>query len=171
MEFIDELILEKIDSDEFMRRNKVSIDGLLEHFSREFDGALENKDGDRLESIMMIGFKVRFPENIIQLIYSAIGELWHVCHEDMISLMQEYPSNANIPFIMKAIELKPKLSYLEYDDYGSYYKKCLWALSAINSKASILVIEDYCNSDIEVLSNAAKYRLKRNHGFWRCFFP
>ncbi len=60
--------------------------------------------------------------------------------------------------------LKPALAYLDYDDYGSYYKKCLWALQAIGTPDAIAVIAECARADDPALRRQAEYRLARIAG-------
>ena len=50
-------------------------------------------------------------------------QLDHIEHEDIIRTLQERADPFTIPYLKSAIELKPQLEYLSYDDYGGYYKK------------------------------------------------
>ena len=61
----------------------------------------------------------------------------HDEHEDIIGYLQDYPDPASVPYLKRAIALKPALAYLDYDDYGAYYKKCLWALQAIGTDEAL----------------------------------
>jgi hypothetical protein len=66
-----------------------------------------------------------------------------------------------IPFIKQAIILKPELSYLDYDDYGAFYKKCFWALKAIGTSEAITIIKEFATSDDEIIKKQASYRLSK----------
>lgn len=85
----------------------------------------------------------------------------HVEHEDIIRYLQDNPDRRSIPYLKEAIALKPSLDYLEYDDYGAYYKKCLWELQSIGTPESIALIEECSRSEIPELKEQALYRLKR----------
>jgi hypothetical protein len=85
----------------------------------------------------------------------------HEEHEDIIRFLQDHPDPQNVPFLRQAIALKPRLAYLEYDDYGSYYKKCLWALKAIGTPEAIAVIQECTASDNAALKEQALYRLSK----------
>jgi hypothetical protein len=50
---------------------------------------------------------------------------------------------------------------LAYDDYGSYYKKCFWALRDIGTPEAIAIIREYAASDIEAARKEAVYRLSK----------
>ena len=88
----------------------------------------------------------------------------HRQHEEIVGNLQASRDSYAIPFLRKAIELKPRLKHLEYDDYGSYYKKCLWALQAIGTKEAVEVIAECARSEDEVLREQAAYRLRRIRG-------
>jgi hypothetical protein len=85
-------------------------------------------------------------------------------HEDIIRLLQLQRDPYSIPFLRKAVLLKPSLEYLAYDDYGSYYKKCFWALRAIDTPEAIAAIEEFANCDDPVIRNEALYRLSQIRG-------
>ncbi|WP_109441529.1 hypothetical protein [Acinetobacter haemolyticus] len=88
-------------------------------------------------------------------------ELDHYDHENIIWDLQMREDSYAIPYIKEAILLKPRLEYLSYDDYGSYYKKCFWALRTIGTEEAIAVIKECAQSDNPVLRNEAEYRLKQ----------
>jgi hypothetical protein len=85
----------------------------------------------------------------------------HQDHEELIRFLQDSASPTSVGPLRTAILLKPQLHYLDYDDYGSYYKKCLWALQAIGSPEAIEAIEEFATSEIAVLRKQASYRLSR----------
>jgi hypothetical protein len=85
----------------------------------------------------------------------------HEEHEDLIGLLQEANDPYAIPSLRQAVLMKPSLDYLDYDDYGSYYKKCFWALSAIGTDEALAVIQEFSTSPEPVLAEAASYRLSK----------
>ena len=82
-------------------------------------------------------------------------------HEAIIRFLQDNPDGRSVPYIRTAILLKPQLDYLAYDDYGSYYKKCLWALQTISTPEAIELIKECASSDIPELREQAIYRLSK----------
>jgi hypothetical protein len=85
----------------------------------------------------------------------------HQDHEEIVRLLQDFPENDSVPYLAEAIRRKPRLGYLAYDDYGAYYKKCLWALRAIGTNEAIAHIMECARSDEEPLREEALYRLRR----------
>lgn len=88
-------------------------------------------------------------------------EVDHSEHEDLIRFLQEAAAPYSVPFLREAVRLKPQLEYLEYDDYGAYYKKCLWALAAIGTAEARAVIEELAQAEDPVLREEAAYRLSK----------
>lgn len=81
------------------------------------------RDGNWIEEGMGQGWSLagRFPENAKDVVEELVAESFHTQHEDMIGLLQGWRSPSSISALIRAIELKPKLEYLDYDDYGAYY--------------------------------------------------
>ncbi len=90
-----------------------------------------------------------------------LRDLSHFEHEDIILFLEFNPDTRSVPHLREAIELKPKLKYLNFDDYGAYYKKCLWALQKIGTPDALQVIRECAGSEIPELKDQALYRLKR----------
>ena len=88
----------------------------------------------------------------------------HHEHEDIIRFLQNAADPYSIPFLRQAVQLKPRLSYLAYDNYGAYYKKCFWALRAIGTPEAIIVIREFATSDILAAREQALYRLSKIEG-------
>lgn len=85
----------------------------------------------------------------------------HLDHEEIISDLQDAADPYSIPFLRQAVLLKPCLEYLAYDDYGSYYKKCFWALRAIGTPQAVAVIREFTTSEDLAAKEQALYRLSR----------
>jgi hypothetical protein len=85
----------------------------------------------------------------------------HREHEQILRELQHEPDPRFIPFVCDAVQLKPRLAYLDYDDYGAFYKKCLWVLQAIGTPEAIRAIANYAESSIPELKEQAIYRLSR----------
>ncbi len=85
----------------------------------------------------------------------------HREHEEIIRFLQDASDPYAVPFIKQAILLKPQLDYLAYDDYGSYYKKCFWALKAIGSRDAIELIKEFAESVDPIIKEQAQFRLSK----------
>ncbi len=85
----------------------------------------------------------------------------HKEHEALIRSLQLAADPYAIPFLREAVLLKPRLDYLAYDDYGSYYKKCFWALRAIDTPEAFSVIREFASSADPAAKEQALYRLSK----------
>jgi hypothetical protein len=88
----------------------------------------------------------------------------HLDHEEILRDLQDAATPYSIPFLRQAVLLKPRLEYLAYDDYGSYYKKCFWALRAIGTSEAIAVIREFTTSGDAAAREQALYRLSKIEG-------
>ncbi|MAS96489.1 MAG: hypothetical protein CMO55_25150 [Verrucomicrobiales bacterium] len=145
---------------EFYQHYGVSEDEMAADVVRLLEHGKEIRDGDWIEEGMGLGWSLpgKFPENAKGVVEELVTEDFHRQHEDMISLLQGWRSTSSIPALVAAIELKPELEYLAYDDYGAYYKKCLWALVAIGTPEAKALVEGYTRSPIPELQEEAVYR-------------
>jgi len=89
----------------------------------------------------------------------------HFEHEDIILFLEFNPDARSVPHIRNAINLRPELEYLAYDDYGAYYKKCLWALQKIGTPEALQLIKECAESEISALRDQARYRLQKSESY------
>jgi hypothetical protein len=125
--------------------------------------AMEEKNAELVEYALMIGSCFSFPDGIFDVVHQLLLEPWHTRHEDMVSMLQYHRNPSSVRVLREVISLKPHLEYLDYDDYGAFYKKCLWALQAIGTEDALAVIKDCAESEDAALREQAAYRLKRIH--------
>jgi len=154
-----DLFQKKITEAKFLALYGITREQIPAAVSASLKQALENKDADLVDYALLLGFKFTFPDDIVGLLNELVTQPWHIKHEDIIGLLQRHRNPSSVPAIRAAIELKPTLDYLDYDDYGSYYKKCLWALSDIGTLEAITLIKECTASPDEALRNEAEYRL------------
>ena len=103
-------------------------------------------------------------EKEMQEKWALLKDAKHTEHEDIILFLEFNPDPRSVPHLRDAIDLKPKLQYLDYDDYGAYYKKCLWALQKIGTPEALRIIKDCATSDVPELRAQALYRLAKISG-------
>jgi len=82
-------------------------------------------------------------------------------HGAIIGYLQDFADPYAIPFLRDAVLMKPRLVYLDHDDYGSYYKKCFWALKAIGTSGAIAVIQEFASSTDSIIRKESLYRLSK----------
>lgn len=122
--------------------------------------AIREKDANALESARDLQRAAGLPRDR-HLEEQLLLEDWHREHEDMIRALQDEQDPRSVPILREAIRLKPRLEYLDYDDYGAYYKKCLWALQSIGTPEAVDLIRECAESEIPELKEQARYRLGR----------
>ncbi len=159
VDLIFDLTSGKISEQEFFEKSGVERDHLSEEIAKLISLAHRTHDGDIVEASLAMGFIFGFPERFIDEVHRLIPLQWHTRHEDLIGLLQDWRSPDSLPTLVLAIDQKPLLKYLEYDDYGAYYKKCLWALAAIGTAEAKSVIRKYTDSTLPELRKEAVSRL------------
>lgn len=129
----------------------------LEHRLAE---AITTEDAELLDTVLTLDSQLDTPDRTA-LFESLLDQTWHYFHEHMIRYLQDHPSPTSVQPLRRAVELKPRLEYLEYDDYGAYYKKCFWALAVNPDPRAVDVIREFATSDDDVLREQAQYRLNK----------
>jgi hypothetical protein len=98
--------------------------------------------------------------NVVELCERSL-QAEHEEHEEIIGHLQDFADPYSVPFLREAVLMKPRLVYLEYDDYAAYYKKCFWALSAIGTNEAIAIVGEFATSNDLVIKREALYRLSK----------
>ena len=151
---------------------KISDDELFTAFGRDFSAtpndtvpllqqACDDRNADDVEFALGLFFRFQPTANYVPLLCELLVADFHTRHEDIIGALQDAADTCSIPFLRQAVLLKPQLEYLDYDDYGAYYKKCFWALRAIGTPDAIAVIREFTTSEDSAASEQALYRLSK----------
>jgi hypothetical protein len=155
------MVLEDKYFDEPIREESLTHDKIKEAISELLLETIDTNDADFVESALGLIGRVGEPDNWFEILCKLVLDINHNRHEDIVGFLQHCQDPSSVPILKKAILLKPKLEYIEYDDYGSYYKKCLWALQDIGTDEAILVIRDCAKSADFALKEQAEYRLSK----------
>lgn len=156
----ESLVGRPIGETELCRTYGVNTPECLTELERRLKAAIANEDADALDIVLALDSQLATP-NRTALFETLLNQTWHYSHEYMIRFLQDHPSASSVEPLRRAVELKPQLEYLEYDDYGAYYKKCLWALAVNPDPLAVDVIREFANSDDESLCEQAQYRLNK----------
>lgn len=166
-ETVVDFSLGKIDAREFFRTYGVGESEIYREIALRLEEAISQRDGDLFDYTLLLvaKFEERIPASLQQTLVDAYIDLvvqdWHQKHEDIILTLQLARDPKSVTALTDAVRIKSKLSYLDYDDYGSYYKKCLWALHDIGTPEAIAAIRECSESDVPELRKEAQYRLSR----------
>ena len=164
-EAILELCSKRITKNEFYKAYGISEATIVNEVGIQLKRALLEKNPDNVEYSLLLGFSFEFPEGLIESLNELSICSWHISHEDVLRLLQKKRSVSSIEYLSKAIRLKGELEYLEHDDYGAYYAKCLWALVAIGTIEAKNEVQVHTLSNIQPLRNEAVICLSK---FGKC---
>ena len=156
----ESLIAPPISETEFCREFGVNTPECFAELERRLMTAIANEDADSLDDALSLESRLDTPDRTA-LFETLLDQPWHYSHEHIIRYLQDHPSPTSVEPLRRAVELKPKLEYLEYDDYGAYYKKCFWALAVNPDPRAVDVIREFANSDLETVREQAQYRLNK----------
>ena len=132
-----------------------------EQVARLIEDAAVSRDDEALELALWLGARFGLPKSTIPSMHRLMVELWHTSHGEMVRLLQRWRDPASVAPLQEVIHLKPRLGYLDYDDYGALYKKCLCALAAIGTPEAVCAIEQCAASGDPVLREQAIDRLSK----------
>ena len=144
-----------------IREESLTHDEIKDSISSLLLEPLDPTDASFVEAALGLIGRVGVPDNWLEILSKLAIDINHRRHEDIIGMLQRCRNPKSVSILKKAILLKPKLEYLEYDDYGSYYKKCLWALQDVGTEEALLVIRECTKSDDSALREQAEYRLSK----------
>jgi hypothetical protein len=154
-----DLITRVIDEAAFCSAYGTAPNDLPGEIERILEEARAKHDGEAVEMALLLGARFGTPQTAISTLHTLLVETWHTSHEAMVGLLQEWRDPASVPPLKQAIQLKPRLAHFDYDDYGAFYKKCLWALTEIGTTDAVAVIKECAASEDPVLREQTAYRL------------
>lgn len=98
---------------------------LLEH-------SYENKDDNAVEEAIIIGTTIDcFSNKFSEIFCKLLVVDWHYKHEDIARILQNLKDPSTVKCLYEAALLQ--FDYLSYDDTYQFGRKCIKALSAIDS--------------------------------------
>jgi HEAT repeat protein len=156
-----EYSLDRLSESEFLTNYGMSKQEIPAEIEKQLSKALDDRNSDNVELALIIGFKYEFAESVLLILHQLLECTWHFKHEDIIGLLQEFSSPLSVKPLCNAVELKEHLDYLNYDNYGSYYKKCFWALNSVGNEESINTLMEFSNHQDSIISEQAKYSLSK----------
>ena len=146
---------------EVLQESSLTYDQVRDSIVHLLSEPLTDDDAKFVEAAFNLFDLVGWPQDWLKIASRLLLDTHHQMHEEIIRFMQYYADPDSVPILRKAIALKTQLKYLEYDDYGAYYKKCLWALQDIGTEEALIVIRECTNSEDPVLKEQAEYRLTK----------
>ena len=112
--------------------------------------SIEKKDEDLLSSTLAVlfydGADIDYTEDLLKLLKVD----WHILEEDIIQVLEIIKDPKSIETLYELALFVP-----DYDEMRSLAKKCLYALSAINTKESIEKIKILSTFDDDIIRENA----------------
>ena len=151
---------------------KISEDKLFAAFGKDFrkspndtmqimQQALDDRSSDDVDFALGILFRFWPTADCVPLLCELLVADFHHRHEDIIDTLNSPAEVYSVPFLRQAILLKPRLAYLAYDDYGTFYMKCFSALRGIATPEAVAVVREFTTSEDLVARKESLYWLSR----------
>ena len=153
------LLAGRIGESEFCELYGVNAEHVADEVAQLLELGRSTGFAEYVELAFVVASRFSVPESSLECVQSLVGATWHRSHEELIRLLQDWRNPGSVDALCIAIKLKPLFHYLEYDDYGAFYKKCLWALASIGTEDAFAAIKMHANSDIPALREQAAYRM------------
>lgn len=115
----------------------------------------ENKDDKALDSILAIIFYDGADKEYTAMLLQLLDADWHIRIEDIVSVLEVVKDPASIDKLYEVAVNVP-----DYDEMRSLAKKCIAALGAINTPASIEKLVLLKHSDDALISENAASELE-----------
>lgn len=118
------------------------------------DFASQNKRG--LHNTLSVIYVDGADNDYTDILLNLLDEKWHDSEEDIVSILEliKDPKSIN-----KLFELA--LDIPDYDEMRGLSKKCIYALSAINTPEAIQKLEILAKHDDDIIKENANYEIKR----------
>jgi len=156
---VQNFILRKIDFPELERDFSATIDeGYL---LNELTGVATSKDGEALECLIALAYRIGFTDSIGRLLSKLLIENWHEEHEEIARILQfKVKILESLDDLTKAIALK--FDYMiERGNYEPFVIKCMHAIADLHTEASTSKLKELANSKDPIIKKAAQYQLER----------
>jgi hypothetical protein len=142
-----------------------------EEFARRYPSALERgklalrlieeanrqQSADDLQAAIVIGATFGFSAEHIPVLCQLLHVVWHSCHEDIVSTLQQLKDPRALDAIYRAASVKHE--YLAYDEFFGLARKCTWALADIGTVDTLAKLHLLAASDNSLIAGYAQERI------------
>jgi hypothetical protein len=154
-----DLVMDRLTKSEFLQKYPVNPQCDRTYIPRMIDDALSRKDGDQLAYVLLIYFVFGCANLNAELLCKVLPGDWHKDHENITSILQNLKDPVSVNSLYDVA--LAKYPYLEFDDNYALAVKAIWALGDIGNEAARDKLKLLAQSEIEVISENAKYQLSR----------
>ncbi len=135
-------------------------EGQLLHFKKEtlslLKDTLTEKKEDSLANVLDIIYTDGTDSDYTDPLFALLNEHWHVDHENIVSILELIKDPRSIDKLYETAVNVP-----DYDDMRALAKKCIRALSTINTPAAVEKIKLLCNSNDPIIKENAEFQLEQ----------
>lgn len=129
-----------------------------EYLLNLFKDGIINNNAVMIEEAVVLLLTNSFTSSLyVNELCELLQETWHTKHEDIAMLLKEISDPLTVNCLFKAAEIQ--FEYLAYDDTYQFARKCIKAISSINSENAINKLKLLSHSKIEKISEYARKEL------------
>lgn len=153
------VFLDKITKENLLQLKGLSVKDIPTVVQEYLELAIKEKNAEFVEAGFLIGFTyAEFPKNIESLLCLLIVEDWHHKHEDIAMLLKDLKHPLTVDSLYNAAEIQ--FPYLNYDDTFQFARKCIKALSEIETSNAINKLQLLSESSNSIIAEYAKKELR-----------
>ncbi len=160
LELFGEFHKQKISKDEFLNKISSLIGRLIDedYCIKKLETYLVENNLDMVDMFISIGFMVGFSKKSLPTLCKLLQSTCHYDHEDIAMLLKDFKDVSTIDCLYNATELQ--FEYLAYDETYQFGRKCIKALSAIESDEAVAKLWLLSKSKIPEIAEYAKKELR-----------
>ncbi len=115
-----------------------------------------NKDAEGLSNTLAVICNDGADNDYVDILLHLLDEKWHTSEEDIVSVLELIKAPKSVDKLYEVAVNVP-----EYDDMRALAKKCMWALSAINTPEAIQKLKLLQKSDDPIIKENAIFQLEQ----------
>lgn len=114
------------------------------------------KDAVELSNVIAVIYNDGADRDYTDILLSLFDEKWHTSEEDIVSVLELIRDPASIDKLYEVAINVP-----DYDDMRALAKKCMWALSAINTPEALKKLKLLQKSDDKIIKENATFQINQ----------
>ncbi len=115
-----------------------------------------NKDDKGLANTLAVIYNDGADRDYTDILLQLLDEKWHTSEEDIISVLELIKDPKSVDKLYEVA-----LDVPDYDDMRAIAKKCIWALSAINTPEAIQILKLLGKVDDPIIKENAAFELEQ----------
>jgi hypothetical protein len=116
---------------------------------------IESRDSKRLANTLAVIHNDGADKDFTNLLLKLLDEDWHTSEEDIVSVLELIKDPSSIDKLYDVAVNVP-----DYDDMRALAKKCIWALSSINSPEAVEKLKLLGESNDPIIKENATFQLE-----------